>query len=244
MNFSIEKIIKLLRKNFLIMLAVALLCSAAMYYYKKNNTIPVYTAYTELYVNTVFKEDGTLSSGISAERNYVSTYIEMFKTVKYSNEVHGFLSEEDQQKITPNGIHNALAIGSKNETEIIYVRVYNTDRDLAHDIAKAVAQSAPKYLNKEFGVAAVKVVEDARITGVSSVSYKKSVIIGFVFGAVLVFFIAFIKDLYDYRLRNSSEIKERYNLPVLGTVPMFDSKASGAQDKYKYYNRYRRGRRK
>lgn len=240
MNFSLEKIVKLLRKNFLIILSVALLFSAFMYYYKKNNTVPVYTAYTELYVNTVFNEDGSLSSGISAERNYVSTYIEMFKTVKYSNEVYEFLSEEDKGKTTPNGIYGSLNIGRKNETEIIYVTVYNIDKELAYNTATAVAQSAPKYLNEEFGVDAVKVVEDARITGVSSVSYKKSVIIGFVFGALIAFFVIFIKDLYDYRLRSASEMKEKYNLSILGMVPTFDSKSNTSGGKYKYYNKYKR----
>ncbi|MBQ3194871.1 MAG: hypothetical protein IJB65_00235 [Clostridia bacterium] len=244
MNFSLEKIVKLIRKNFLIILAVALLFSAAMYYYKKNNTVPVYTAYTELYVNTVYKEDGSLSSGISAERNYVSTYIELLKTVKYSNHVYNYLSEADKKLTSPNGIYYSLQIGSKNETEIIYVRIYNTNRDLAYNIAKAVEACTSDYLYNEFGVERINVVDYARITGVSSVSYKRSVVIGFVLGALFAFFVVFVKDLYDYRLRNSSEIRERYNLPVLGMVPTFDSRASATNSNYKYYSKYSKYKRR
>lgn len=244
MNFSLEKIVKLIRKNFLIILAVALLFSALMYYYKKNNTVPVYTSYTELYVNTVYKEDGSLSSGISAERNYVSTYIELLNTVKYSNHVYNYLSEEDKKLTTPDGIYQSLTIGSKNETEIIFVRVYNTNKELAYNIAKAVEGCTSDYLFNEFGVERINVVDYARITGVSSVSYKRSVVIGFALGALFAFFIVFVKDLYDYRLRSFSEIKERYNLPVLGMVPTFDSRASASNSKYKYYSKYKRKSRK
>ncbi|MBE6677864.1 MAG: hypothetical protein E7597_03615 [Ruminococcaceae bacterium] len=238
MNFSLEKIIKLLRKNFLIIMAVALLFSAFMYYYKKNNTVPVYTAYTELYVNTVYKEDGSPSSNINAERNYVSTYIELLKTVKFSNHVYNNLSEADKKLTSPNGIYGALAIGQKNETEIIFVRVYSTNRNLAYNIAYAIESCTAEYLSSEFKVQGVEVVDYTRITGVSTVSYKRSVLIGFALGALFAFFVVFVKDLYDYRLRNSSEIKERYNLPILGTVPTFDSKATAGKSNYKYYSKY------
>ena len=238
MNFSLEKIVKLIRKNFLIILAVGLLFSAFMYYYKKNNTIPVYTAYTELYVNTVYKEDGSPSSNINAERNYVSTYIELLKTVKFSTHVYNNLSPEDQKLTSPSGIYGSIAIGRKNETEIIYVKVYNSNHDLAYNIAYAIESYTAEYLSSEFKVQGVEVVDYTRITGVSTTSYKRSVIIGFILGAMIAFFVVFVKDLYDYRLRNSSEIKERYNLPVLGMVPTFDSKATAGSSNYKYYSKY------
>lgn len=240
MNFSLEKMIKLLRKHFLVILAVAVLFAAGMYRHKKNNTVPVYTAYTELFANTIQYEEDKIYSGINSERNYVSTYIEMFKTVKYSQKVYSFLSDEDKAKTSPLSIYYSMSVGSKNETAIIYVRIYNTDSALAHSIAKAVATSAAQYLNEEFGVAAVNVVEDARISGVSTVSYKKSVIVGFLLGAMLSFFVFFVKDLYDYRLRSASEIKDKYKLAILGTVPTFDSKANvGSKYNHGYkYSRY------
>jgi len=67
MNFSLEKIIKLLRKNFLIIMAVALLFSAFMYYYKKNNTVPVYTAIRS-FTLTRFTRRTALHPPISTQR--------------------------------------------------------------------------------------------------------------------------------------------------------------------------------
>lgn len=243
MNFSIEKVIKLLRKHFLLILAVAVLCSAVMYYYKKNNSTPIYTAYTELYVNTVVREEGKEYAGINTERNYVSTYKEILKTYNYSEYVKDVLVDK-YPNLTAGAVFGSLNITTKNETEIIVVRIYNTNKDLAVDIANAVEESAQEYLHELFSIANVDTVEDARFAGVSSVSYKKSVIIGFVFGALLAFFAVFVKDLYDHRLRSAAEIKERYKLPVLGTVPTFDSKANTGGDRYKYkYSKYKRNSR-
>lgn len=233
MNFSFEKIIKLIRKHFLLILAVALLCSVGMYYYKKHNSTPVYTAYTEMRVNTVLTEEGKEYASINTERNYVSTYIEILKTYNYSEYVRKDLLTK-YPALSAGEVFGSLNISQKNDTEIIVVRVYNTNRELAVDIANAVEESAQEYLHDLFSVASVGTVEDARFAGVSSVSYKKSVIIGFAFGALLAFFAVFVKDLYDYRLRSVSEIKERYNLPVLGAVPTFDSKSTARGGKYKY----------
>lgn len=228
MNFSVEKTIKLLRKHFLLVLAVALLFSAAFYYYKKNNSVPVYTSYAELYVVTKAAEDGYMQAGISAERNYVSTYIEMLKTVKYSQSIYDYLDPEDQKKTTPALIYSSLSISSKNETEIITIRVYNKDRELGMRIAEVLERAAESHFaNLKVSIDDVSEADAPRFAGVSTVSYKKSVVVGFIIGAFLSFFIVFVKDLYDYRLRSASEIKERYGLPVLGSVPTFDSGAGG-----------------
>lgn len=242
MNFSIEKAIKLLKKNFILILAVALLMSVAMYYYTIRTAVPVYTAYTELYVNTKATE-GDKYLGIGAERSYSSTYIEILKTVQFCKVVYQGLSDEYKALTSPAGIYGSLRVASKNETEIITVRVSSTNNALAKAISESAAHNASIYLNEKFGVDNVEIVEDARISGVTAVDYKKNVIIGFVFGAAVTFFIVFVKDMYDYRIRSTDEISERYNLPILGTVPTFDSKPTAdkhMKKDYRYRYKYKR----
>lgn len=239
MNFSVEKAIKLLRKNFILILAVALLLSAAMYYYTIKTAVPIYTAYTELYVNTKVTE-GDKYLGIGAENSYSATYIEMLKTVKFCKVVYQGLSDEFKAMTSPAGVYGSLRVGSKNETAIITVRVANANNALAKAVAESAAHNASIYLNERFGVDNVEIVEDARISGVTAVDYKKNVIIGFIFGAFATFFFVFVKDMYDYRIRSTEEISERYNLPILGTVPTFDSKAGTDKNANKsYINRYK-----
>lgn len=233
MNFSIEKAIRLLRKNFILIFTVALLMSVVMYYYTVKTAVPVYTAYTELYVNTNFTDDNKFSY-IGAEQNYSKTYIEMLKTIKFSKVVYQGLADEYKELTSPSSIYYALSIGNKNETAIITVRVYNVNEGLAKAVAESAAHNAGIYLKEKFGVDNVDVVEDARISGVTSVDFKKNVIIGFLFGAFVTFFAVFVRDMYDYRIRNSGEITEKYDLPVLGVVPVFDSKAGGGKYAGKY----------
>lgn len=241
MNFSVEKAIKLLRKNFILILAVALLMSAAMYYYTITTAVPIYTAYTELYVNTKATE-GDKYLGIGAENSYSATYIEMLKTVKFCKVVYQGLSDEYKAMTSPAGVYGSLRVGSKNETAIITVRVASANNALAKAVAESAAHNASIYLNERFGVDNVEIVEDARISGVTAVDYKRNVIIGFIFGAFVSFFIVFVKDMYDYRIRSTEEISERYNLPVLGTVPTFDSKPGAdkyAKKGYRYRYKYK-----
>ncbi len=243
MNFSVEKALKLLRKYFVLILAVALVCAVAMYYYTINTAVPVYTAYTELYVNTGGIEDNKYQ-GIGAEKSYTDTYIEILKTVQFCKVVYDGLGDEYKGMTSPAGVYGSLGVGSKNETAIITIRARSVNDKLAKAITESAAHSSSLYLNEKFGVSNVEIVEDARISGVTSVDYKRNVIIGFLFGALVTFLVVFFKDMYDHRIRSTDEIVERYNLPVLGTVPTFDSKP-GAGNKYmkkdyKYKYKYKR----
>lgn len=233
MNFSIEKAIRLLRKNFILILIVALLMSVAMYYYTVKTAVPVFTAYTELYVNTKLTDDNKFSY-IGAEQNYSKTYIEMLKTMKFSKVIYQGLADEYKELTSPASIYYALSVGNKNDTAIITVRVHNTNEGLAKAVAESAAHNAGIYLKEKFGVDNVDVVEDARISGVTSVDFKKNVVIGFLFGALVTFFIVFVRDIYDYRIRSADEITEKYDLPVLGVVPSFDSKSAGGKYAGKY----------
>ena len=243
MNFSIEKCVKLLRKNFLFILLAAIALAVGMYYYTTSNAVPVYTAYTELYPRTFDSENA--ASYIGAERSYSTTYIQMLKTVNYSETVCNNLDPTIREKygVTKQSVFGSMSVGSKNETEIITVYVRSTSMELALKIAEAVEVSANDYLHQTFGVYKVDPVENARLSGVTTVGYRKNVVIGFVLGALIAFFIVFIKDMYDYRLKSADEIIRQYNLPILGAVPSFDSKAVAASSKDKYgYRSYNSGK--
>ncbi len=235
MNFSIEKCVKLLRKNFFIILLAAVALAAGMYYYTTKNAVPVYTAYTEIYPRTFNTENAATSIG--AERSYSSTYIQMLKTVNYSETVCNNLDPAIREKygVTKQTVFYSMSVGSKAETEIISVYVSSTSQELALKIAEAVEVSANDYLHQTFGVYKVDPVENARLSGVTTVGYRRNVIIGFILGALIAFFVVFIKDMYDYRLKSADEIVKQYNLPILGAVPSFDSKAvSASKGKYGY----------
>ncbi len=237
MNFSIEKCVKLLKKNFFFILIAALVLAAGMYYYTTSNAIPVYTAYTELYPRTY--DTDKMAASIGAERSFSTTYIQMLKTVNYSETVYNNLDPETQKLTSKESIFYSMHVGSKNSTEIITIYVSSTNRDLALKIAEAVEVSANDYLHQTFGVFKVDPVENARLSGVSAVGYKKNVIIGFILGALIAFIIAFIKDMYDYRLKSADEIIKQYNLPILGAVPSFDAKTATAAKNRNGYGSYK-----
>ena len=239
MSFSIEKAIKLLRKYFLFILAAAIIMAGIAYYYAKRSAVPVYSAYTELYSHTFDLDDFYLSIG--RERAFVNTYIELLNTLKFGEWVHGKLPEEYKRLTGPGGIYGSMTISTKKSTEIIVIRTVSTNRDLALVIADTISHEVGNYLNACFGVKSVEIVEKARPSGMSVASYKNNVIIGFMFGALASFFAVFIKDMYDFRIRGVDELTERYNLPVLGIVPTFDSKSVSSKEmKYGYKRKYYR----
>ncbi|MCD7796444.1 MAG: hypothetical protein LUG95_02150 [Clostridiales bacterium] len=70
-------------------------------------------------------------------------------------------------------------------------------------------------------------VEDTALKATSSQSlgYTKKCAISFAVGAVVAAAYIILRDLIDVRIKTSEELTERYDIPVLGTIPEFEFKS-------------------
>ena len=56
-----------------------------------------------------------------------------------------------------------------------------------------------------------------------------TVVMAFLVGMVLCFLAFLIIDLMKNTIENETDFKERYDIPLLGSVPIFDNKPSGGK---------------
>ncbi len=234
LSFSFEKVVKVLKRFFVVMLLFAIAFYALGYYITLRSTSVSYSSYTELYIHTTSASAEEYAKYMETEAKYADTYLIILNTYTFYDGLRETLPEKwrENPNITSSYIKNCVSTEKRSDSAIVRFTVYTYDKELTEDITKALYPHVRSYL-ATFEVNSVDEIEAPRpVTPTVSKSKYLSLILATV-GAVLAFLIGYIKEIRDIRIKAVSEL-EAYGVPVLGVVPSFDSKASKKMGKYSY----------
>ena len=93
----------------------------------------------------------------------------------------------------------------------------------AQAILQLILDSAQREINRIISGCQVNVVDNASLpTTTSSPNVKQNTFIGIFVGVVLGIAVIFIRELLDTRIKDEDDLKNRYNIPVLGVIPNLD----------------------
>lgn len=234
MNITLEKITHTIKKNLIIMLAAAVLLFGCAFAYMKLFTAPSYYTSAKFYIKDTAAMTSTSPSDVNRTRLLAETFIQIFDSENFFEIVHGNLSPELAEKYSPRALRSASSFGIKNETEVIEVTFTSLTRADVEPVVNAILASIPKHLEIAYGECSCHIVDDPSDTHVSS---SRTMIICTAFtavGVVLLLFYFLIRDALDVHIRSAADIAERYGIPILGTIPEFDTtklkKKEGAGD--------------
>ena len=112
--------------------------------------------------------------------------------------------------------------------------VRSSSAETSKKIADVVYDLVPKRIAVYKGADYVKPVQGAnKAKTPTSPDIGLNSLIGFVGGFLLTFVAFFIKELVDDRIKDVSELSERYGYPILGTIPNFSSATESRKRKKK-----------
>ncbi len=85
----------------------------------------------------------------------------------------------------------------------------------------------------------MKIVADAQVpAGKFSPNIRRNVLICALLGFVLCAAVIIIRDLLDTRIKDQKELSEYFGLPIIGTIPNFESAGGrSSSGKYGYYGK-------
>jgi succinoglycan biosynthesis transport protein ExoP len=88
-------------------------------------------------------------------------------------------------------------------------------------IAESISKLAQNEIVRVVESGSVKVVDrpSSRNATSSSLPVQNS-LIGFIFGFLIATIIALLIEVLDFRIKNEDDIENRYNIPLLGSVPV------------------------
>lgn len=193
---------------------------------------PKYEASIDLYVtsNTKTDSDSVELNEISASQKLVNTYMVMLQ----SNTVTDKVLDQIDHAMTRNQLLRSITFTSVQSTEVLRLTVETESPQLSVDICKAYMLIASEVLNDIVGAGSVKIISQPIYPeSPSSPNIVKNTAIGLMAGLALAAGIFVMIMMLKTTVTSEQDIIERYDVPLLGTVPDFFaySKALGLSKK-------------
>ncbi len=232
---NVKKIVTLLLKKWKIIVLFALIGTLAAYFYTANFTTLTYSSSVEFLATAYdatqeFSDSTTQSVSNTSKMNYamkmLDTYLEIFKTNEFNQSVAEELNKKYSTNYSGSTVKGAVSISKIENTAMFRITVTTTDANLSYDIARQLEKSIPDVMDiSNSGLVTAEVKDKAiKPTASESLNYPKKCLVGFIIGAALAAVYVVLRDLLDVRIRSSEELVERYEIPVLGSIPEFEIK--------------------
>ena len=171
----------------------------------------------------------------TSKMNYVqhmmATYIQLMSTNEFYQSVADDLNRQYGSGYSAGTIRSAVSMESVEDTAMFKVTVTTNNSDLSYNIANMLETSVPRYMKtKNDGLVKATVADKAVKAGAAeSKGYPKKCAIGGLAGLLLAGAYVVLRTLFDVRVRSSDELTDKYNIPVLGSIPSFETKAPTIQ---------------
>lgn len=211
---TLLELLQLLRKHlrFVVLLPVAFAVVTAVYCLFLPNE---YTASTSMYVLSKSDDSSTAvtQTDLSAAQMLTSDVAELIQ----SDRVKGDVAEEL-------GLDNLddyeIDVTSSTSTRVIDLSVTGTDASGAADVANALVTDTSDVAAQVMDVQSVNVIDSAATpTSPSGPRRTLYVAVAFLVGLFAAVVVVVVADMADLRIRNSKDVEELVDLPVVGHFP-------------------------
>ncbi len=237
---NVRKIVFALMKKWKFIVIFAIIGALLGYIYTANFTKLTYTSSVEFLAYAVDSQqefsDSTQNGDYArtsntSKMNYamkmLDTYVEVMNTYEFNTKVANQLNKRLGTDYDPTTIKNALTFETIDNTAMFKITVTTLDSSLSYEIAHQLESSVPQVMEETNNGLVLASVEDKAIKANSagSLGYPKKVAFGAIAGIVLSAAGIILKNLLDIRIKSEEELTEKYNIPVLGSIPNYESKA-------------------
>lgn len=248
LDANVQKIIATLLSKWKVLVAFTLIGVLVAYFYTANFTTLTYTSTVEFLayaydatdeLNDSTSNSSSSSSSADAERvsntskmNYamrmLNTYIEIMSTNEFNSRVASEMNDRINGNYTAATIKQSLTIEGVEDTAMFKITVETTSADLSYEIAHQLETTVPAMFEETNQGLVHASVEDKPIKASSagSLGYPKKCLIGAGVGFVLAAAYIVLRFLLDVRIKSSEELLEKYEIPVLGSIPNFEIRGS------------------
>lgn len=239
---NIKKILTALLKKWYLLMIFFLIGAIAAYAYTAKFTVLTYQSSIEFLAYAEDKDqemnDNNATSSTVQQRtsetskmNYamkmLDTYIEIFNTNEFNQNVADEINKHHGTNITADQVKNSITITKIENTAMFEMHILTTDADLSYNIALALQDCVPEAMqNANNGLVHSSVVDKPmKAASAAGKGYTKKCLIGAAAGIVLAAAYIILRDLLDVRIKTEEELTAEYHIPVLGSIPAFNSKS-------------------
>lgn len=237
---NVRKILVSLLRKWKVIVAFALVGVLLGFFYTANITKLTYTSEVEFLAYAVDAKNEIKGSYLStpddtrtsntSKMNYtkmmLATYIEIMNTNEFATTVAQNLNNRINSNCTADFIKKSMTIEAVEDTAMFTISVTCQSNDMAYEIAHQLETEVPQMMKRTNNGLVLASVEDKPIkaSAAGSKGYVKKCAIGAVAGIVIACAYVILRNLLDIKIRSSEELVEKYNIPVLGSIPNYEIK--------------------
>ncbi|SMB88941.1 Capsular polysaccharide biosynthesis protein [Desulfonispora thiosulfatigenes DSM 11270] len=206
-----------------IITTVAMAISAIVSFYVLE---PVYETFATMMVGkTKAPEQMVEYDDVLLSQKLVKTYGEIAKSKTVSKEVIANFGLD----ITPEQMKNKVTVSPVGDTEIIMIKVQDTDPELAAKLANNLSWVFMKHVTNFMKVDNVQVIDQAEVPK-NPIKPNKllNIAIAGILGLMISIGIIFILEYLDNTFKAPSDVEKYLDLPIIGAIPMMDEKTGSA----------------
>ena len=224
-TIDLLEIFRLLKKNLLVILAVAILFAVVGYLISAFALTPKYEASATLIVNS--REDQATTQvpitndQLTSATKLVDTYAVILTSDTVLNETISNLDLD----MTYDQLVEKVRIESVNSTQVMKITVKDTDPERARAIAADIVEQAPEIIIQTVKAGSVEIISQAKANEIPvSPSKMKNTALAGILGVVLSVGIIVLKFLLNNKFMTDDDITNKLGLTVLGVIPQIDMK--------------------
>lgn len=227
-NITTEKVLTILRKHLVPIIAAALVFFAGAYGYMKLFVAPSYYAEAKFYIESSTNK-GT-SGDVTTTRLLAETFVEILNTNSFFKTVLANLPDGVREQFTASSLKSACSFTIQNSTEVVLIRFTSANEKAVVPVITAILSSMQPHLDVAYGECSCHIVDVPENALVSSSMTKTVCAIALAGGAFAAFMFFMLKDMLDIHVRGADDIASKYNIPIIGTVPSFGKKDGGSRE--------------
>lgn len=136
--------------------------------------------------------------------------------------------EEDAKgnlRVSPSYIRSCVSISSINESEVLQISATTQVPQIAADICNYMVEVAPDVLRRVTKAGSVEEISSPKVpTSPSSPNVKKITVMGVLAGIIGTSALIILIGYFNNKIVSSSEVREKFGIPILAEIPNFDAK--------------------
>lgn len=240
-EYSILDILKIVLKRFWLVAVVGILCAGIAFMYCIMIATPTYQARAsvlgsngnvavdmELDINPGTSDTSIKSSDLAASLTLTETYVQML--TKMPTESTEFVDAIKEAGLIDQFNEAAISIAAREDTLIIDITVVSPDREAARQIANIYADCSTEFI-ADYNIGMIKGLSKARSTEQVSPHTAITTVLAFMFGVIITALIVIYFAISDRTINGEDDLKAHYDIPLLGSVPDFQSTAKGVKSR-------------
>lgn len=221
---------EVLKKRWLIVITIPLIAALTSGIISYFIIKPVYQASTTLIVGKKATEEGAAAAQmldnnvLLANQQLAKTYA----TIARSRTVEENVINDLNLTMTVEQLDKLISVDQVNTTEVLEIKVDNTDPKQAASIANAMVSEFSKAVIEIKKVDSVSIVDKAVPPDIP-VKPKKTlnIAIAFVVGLMAAVGLAFLLEYFDNTVKTSQDVETLLGIPVLGVIPNYEVARKG-----------------